>query len=75
MLGQDGDVTNQELVSRLTVKTYESEKEQLDHGIWRHRRIALNPSFTYPSLEPVVFSDEMDGADLETIAELVEVLG
>lgn len=74
VLAVHGDIADRELGGRYTVKILESEKEQLDDGTWRYKRITLKPSSTDPAFEPIVLEDLEEG-ELEIIAELVEVLG
>jgi type I restriction enzyme R subunit len=74
VLAQHRDIQDPETDGRFTVKVYESEKEELDDGTWRHTRITLRPSSSDPSFEPIVLK-HLDGDELKVIAELVEVLG
>lgn len=53
---------------------YESEKEHLPDGSWRHRRIRLKPDSTDPGFEPIIL-ENVPVNDFEIVAELVEVLG
>lgn len=56
-----------------TVKRYESTKVADDVGSWRHERISLMPETTASGYAPIML-DPGDAADLQVIAELVEVL-
>ncbi len=71
VLAQLRDTTDPETGQRYTVKRYESEKERSGSS-WRHTRITLKP--LNPDFEPIVLAGA-DEAQLQVIAELVEVLG
>jgi len=73
VLAQHRDIQDPELGGKYTVKLYETEKEHLDDGTWRHKRITLRPSSSDARFQPIVFEDVEDG-ELEIVAELVEVL-
>lgn len=64
------DATDPETGVRYTVKRYESEKTAKGDA-WRHERITLKPN--NPDFEPIVLTPK-DDAELQVIAELVEVL-
>lgn len=57
-----------------TVKVYESTKEALPDGTWRHASIILHPDTTAPGYEPIVL-DESQRDELLVIGEFVAVLG
>jgi type I restriction enzyme R subunit len=71
VLAQLRDTTDPETGQRYTVKRYESEKEKSGRS-WRHTRITLKP--LNPDFEPIVLTCA-DEAQLQVIAEVVEVLG
>jgi type I restriction enzyme R subunit len=73
VLAQHRDIQDPETDGRFTVKLYESEKEELDDGSWRHTRITLTPSSSDPSFEPIVL-ENLDEGELKVVAELVDVL-
>ena len=63
------DAVDPETGARYTVKRYESGKTP-DGDTWRHSAITLKP--LNPAFEPIVLTD--GGADVEVVAELVEVV-
>jgi len=71
VLVQLRDARDPETGQRYTVKRYESEKAATGDS-WRHERITLKP--LNPDFEPIVLKGA-DDAELQVIAELVEVLG
>ena len=68
------DITDADTGGHYTVKVYESKKEVLPDGTWRHSSIILRPDTWEPGYEPITLMMEQ-GADLEVIGELVAVLG
>jgi DUF2075 family protein len=74
VLAQHREIQDPETTGHFTVKVYESRKEQLPDGSWRHASIVLRPDTTAAGYEPIVLKPEA-AADLRIIAELVAVLG
>lgn len=74
VLVQHRDIWDNELGGHYTVKVYESEKEQLPDGTWRHRRVVLKPDSDDPSFTPIVL-EGLAEADVTVVAEVVDVLG
>ncbi len=75
VLAQHNDIQDPDLGS-YTVKLYDSEKEAIEGGGWRHRRVTLKPESSDPSFQAIVFENEdVEEGELKVIAELVEVLG
>jgi len=74
VLVQHREIHDTDLGGHFTVKVYESEREDLPDGTWRHRRIVLRPDTTAPGHAPMVFTAAQEG-ELRVIAELVGVLG
>lgn len=68
------EISDSETSGHYTIKIYESTKENLVDGTWRHGSITLRPSSYLPRYEPIVLSEEQ-AADLRVIGELVAVLG
>ena len=73
VLAQHNDIQDTDLGS-YTVKLYDSEKEAVEGGSWRHSRITLKPESSDPTYQPLVFENLEEG-ELRIIAELVEILG
>lgn len=74
VLAQHRDIYDDELGGRYTVKVYDSTKEDLGDGNWRHQRVTLRPASSDPSFEPIVLENLGEG-ELVVVAEMVEVLG
>jgi len=74
VLVQHREIADTETGGHYTVKVYDSRKEQMPDGTWRHASIALRPDTTLPGYEAIVLSEEQ-AEDLQVIAELVAVLG
>jgi len=71
VLVQSRQITDPELHGRYTIKRYHSEKETLEDGTWRHKRIILSPDnkeFCNIVLENV------SADDFRVVAEFVTVL-
>jgi uncharacterized protein len=68
------EISDTETSGHYTVKIYESTKENLIDGSWRHTSIILRPDSYLPRYEPIVLSKEQ-AEDLRVIGELVAVLG
>ncbi len=68
------DTTDVESGGHYTVKLYESKKNTLPDGTWRHSTIVLRPDTLESGYEPIVLSGEM-AESLRVIAEMVAVLG
>ncbi|HEV7676950.1 MAG TPA: S24 family peptidase [Candidatus Dormibacteraeota bacterium] len=71
VLVQLRDTADPETGQRYTVKRYDSDKAAKGDS-WRHERITLRPA--NPEFAPIVLTDS-SAADVQVIAELVEVLG
>jgi uncharacterized protein len=74
VLVQHREINDTDTGGHFTVKIYESQKEFLPDGTWKHSKIILRPDTNAPGYEPIVLMPE-SGADLRVIAELVAVLG
>ena len=74
VVAQHRDIADPETGGRFTVKVYESKKDRLPDGSWRHTSIVLRPDTTAAGYEPIVLAPEA-AADLRIVAELVAVLG
>jgi hypothetical protein len=74
VLAQHREIQDSETGGHFTVKVYESRKERLPDGSWRHTSIVLRPDTSAAGYEPIVLTPEA-AADLRIIAELVAVLG
>lgn len=74
VLVQHRDITDTDTGGHYTVKVYESMKNVLADGTWRHTSIVLKPDTTASGYEPFVFNEEQ-GNDLKVIAEMVAILG
>ncbi|MDW7644414.1 MAG: DNA/RNA helicase domain-containing protein [Desulfuromonadales bacterium] len=68
------EIADTDTSGHYTVKIYESTKENLDDGSWRHSSIILRPDSYLPGYEPIVLSEEQ-AEDLRVVGELVAVLG
>ncbi len=74
VLVEHRDAAEVEGSGHYTVKRYESKKETLPDGSWRHSSIVLRPDTSELGYEPIVLSGEM-AESLRVIAEMVVVLG
>ncbi len=74
VLVEHRDAAEVEGSGNYTVKLYESKKETLPDGSWRHSSIVLRPDTLESGYEPIVLSGEM-AESLRVIAEMVAVLG
>lgn len=68
------EISDSELGGHYTLKVYQSEKQSLPDGTWRHRRIILEPDSTEPGFEAITLENVPEG-EFTIIAELIEVLG
>ncbi|MDO9566980.1 MAG: DUF2075 domain-containing protein [Candidatus Desulfaltia sp.] len=73
VLARHREISDTDTGGHYTVKVYESVKEVLPDGTWRHASIILRPDTTTPGYKPILLSEEQ-GKDLKVIAELVAVL-
>lgn len=64
-------VADPETNHKFTVKRYRSEKENLDGGQWRHKKIILSPD--NKEFKDIVL-ENVSGDDFRVVAEFVEVL-
>lgn len=53
---------------------WQSEKEDLTDGFWRHREIRLQPDSTAAGFEPIILCGVRED-EVRVVGELVEVLG
>jgi hypothetical protein len=74
VLVQHREIADSETGGHYTVKVYDSRKEQMLDGTWRHASIVLRPDTTLPGYDAIVLSGEQ-AEDLLVIAELIAVLG
>lgn len=74
VLAQHRDITDADTGGHYTVKKYESTKKMFADGTWQHESIILRPDTTSPGYDPFIFN-ELQGADVRVIAELVAILG
>lgn len=68
------EIADTETSGHYTVKIYDSTKEALPDGTWRHKTIILRPDSFLSEYEPIAL-DEHQAEDLMIIGELVAVLG
>ena len=73
VLARHREISDTDTGGHYTVKIYESVKEILPDGTWRHASIILRPDTTASGYEPIILSKEQSD-DLKVIAELVAVL-
>jgi len=64
-------VSDPETGQRFTIKRYSSEKEQLEDGTWRHKKIVLSPDNR--EFKDIVL-ENVSGEDFHVVAEFVAVL-
>jgi hypothetical protein len=64
-------VSDPETQQSFTIKRYQSEKEDLGDGQWRHRRIVLSPD--NKSFKDIIIKDA-SGEEFRVIAEFVTIL-
>lgn len=70
VLAESRLVADPETNQSFTIKRYQSEKEDLGHGQWRHKRIILSPD--NKEFNDIVLKD-ISGEDFRVIAEFVEI--
>ncbi|MEW6501607.1 MAG: DNA/RNA helicase domain-containing protein [Thermodesulfobacteriota bacterium] len=68
------EISDTETGGHYTVKVYESRKENLVDGSWRHTSIILRSDSFLPGYEPIVLNEEQ-AEDLRVVGSLVAVLG
>jgi len=68
------EISDTDTSGHYTVKIYESTKEHLGDGSWRHSSIILRPDSYMPRYEPIVLSEDQT-ENLRVVGELVAVLG
>jgi len=73
VLAQHREIQDSDTGGHITVKVYESKKEHVPDGSWRHSSIILRPDTSASGYEPIVLSAK-DASDLKIVAELVAVL-
>ncbi|MCK4548158.1 MAG: HsdR family type I site-specific deoxyribonuclease [Candidatus Eisenbacteria sp.] len=73
VLVQHRDIHDADLGGQFTIKRYESEKEQLPDGSWRHTKIVLKPDTDAYGYEDIVLAADQEGGVL-VVAELVAPL-
>ncbi|WP_246525447.1 DNA/RNA helicase domain-containing protein [Geomobilimonas luticola] len=74
VLASHREIADTDTSGHYTVKIYESTKENLADGSWRHLSIILRPDSYLPGYEPIVLSKDQ-AEELRVVAELVVVLG
>jgi phage repressor protein C with HTH and peptisase S24 domain len=74
VLASHREIADTDTGGHYTVKIYESTKESMADGTWRHSSIILRPDSFLPGYEPIVLREEQ-AEDLRVIGELVAVLG
>jgi len=73
LLVEHRDIADPDLGGSFTVKIWESAKEELDDGSWRHSEIRLLPDSLTLNQPPIVLREVSDD-DVRVVAELHEVL-
>jgi hypothetical protein len=73
VLVEHRDIADPDLEGPFTLKVYESDKEAVGDGSWRHTEIRLKPDTTTSGYEPIVLRGVPED-EIQVIAELVEVL-
>lgn len=73
VLASHREIADAESSGHYTVKIYESKKETLADGTWRHTSIVLRPDSSLPEYEPIILN-EHQAEDLRVVGELVAVL-
>jgi len=61
-------VSDPETQQRFTIKRYSSEKEQLEDGTWKHKKIILSPD--NKDFDDIVLED-VSGDDFKVVAEFI----
>jgi len=74
VLASHREIADTDTSGHYTVKVYESKKESLADGTWRHTSIILRPDSLLPGYKSIVLSEEQ-ADDLKVVGELVAVLG
>lgn len=74
VLASHREIADTDTGGHYTVKIYESIKEYLSDGTWRHESIILRPDSYLSCYEPIVLGEEQ-AEDLRIVGELVAVLG
>ena len=74
VLASHREIADTDTGGHYTVKIYESTKENLGDGTWRHTAIILRPDSYLPGYEPIVLRED-HAEELRVIGELVAVLG
>jgi uncharacterized protein len=73
VLVQHREITDSETGGHYTIKIYESGKEKMPDGCWKHNFIKLRPDTTHPGYVDIILQEDQ-AAELKTIAELIAVL-
>ncbi len=74
VLASHREIADTDTSGHYTVKIYESSKDHLADGTWRHSSIILRPDSFLQGYEPIILNkDQAD--DLQVVGELVAVLG
>jgi ribosomal protein L17 len=71
VLVESRQITDPETSLAFTIKRYHSEKQDLEGGEWRHKKITLSPD--NKDFHDIVLNDII-GEDFRVVAEFVEVL-
>ncbi|MBJ6727182.1 DNA/RNA helicase domain-containing protein [Geomesophilobacter sediminis] len=74
VLASHREIADTDTGGHYTIKLYESTKDSLADGTWRHTSIILRPDSYLHGYEPIVLSEEQS-EDLQVMGELVAVLG
>lgn len=71
VLVESKQVADPETNQRFTIKRYSSEKEYLDDGQWRHKKIVLSPD---NKIFKDILLENVDNNDFKVVAEFVGIL-
>jgi hypothetical protein len=74
VLVQHREISDTDTGGHYTVKLYESNKETLPDGTWRHASIILRPDTNANGYEPIVLEEELSD-ELQIIGVFIAVLG
>lgn len=72
VLVESRQVTDPETNHKFTIKRYQSEKEKLEDGQWRHKKIVLSPD--NKKFDDIIL-ENVSGEDFRVVAEFIAVLG
>lgn len=74
VLAQHREISDNDFGGHYTIKVYESTKQQLDDGTWKHISVVLRPDTNSPGYKEIVFKEDQ-AEELRVIAEMIAVLG